>query len=478
MATPKNGTSGTLGTDLVGFYSFDGGYTDGSGEGNDLTAQGSPTATTDKDGNNNSAYLFQCDTQDDYFEVTNALSSAGGSDERTISLWYQCTGLSSRKSIFVSADIFNMGGESLDIEVDSTGELIIWVDSDYRATTFTLGSGWYNIVLILKDSNTLVVSVNDVQETLTSISWDLLGNKLFIGAGYYKDDQQVKLDEIRLYTKALTLTQVTEIYNLGVNDILPVIIITPTPSATSISCSWTAVAEVDTYTLRYKKTSEGTFTTVTGIGTNSYNILGLDSETEYDIEVDALNGSSVIIGEGTTTATTTKVYVPLHKLQEFIVLIAGLMERTIIASKQGRILPAYPFITYQSINSDRNNLDIINSELIENNMDIRETKIRRVENVIQFDIYNTGINNVNSEASNLVDSIDFIFRRQILSAGFGIVNIGDITDNTSLEQVKTRFRKTVEITIDYTEENERIIENLQSIEYELDGEDAETVSRE
>lgn len=166
------------------------------------------------------------------------------------------------------------------------------------------------------------------------------------------------------------------------------------------------------------------------------------------------------------------------RLQEFAVLLSGLMTKTIIAANQAKALPGYPFIIYQSITEDRDNLSVMKSELINDDLDILETKTRRVENVIQFDIYNSGVLNVAEAARNFVDGIEFTYRRQILEADFGIVNIGNIIDNTSLEQVKSRYRKTVEVTIDYIEENEREIQNLQSIEYGLEGEDPETVSRE
>ena len=71
------------------------------------------------------------------------------------------------------------------------------------------------------------------------------------------------------------------------------------------------------------------------------------------------------------------------KLQTFTTLLATLMTKTIIAANQGHKLPAYPFITYQSINEDRESLSVDSSVEVEEV--VTETRKKRIENMDEVD---------------------------------------------------------------------------------------------
>lgn len=68
---------------LIAEYLFNGNANDTSGQGNDGIVNGS-TLTTDRNGNANSAYIF--DGVDDYIEIADH-SSLDGMDGLTISVW-------------------------------------------------------------------------------------------------------------------------------------------------------------------------------------------------------------------------------------------------------------------------------------------------------------------------------------------------------------------------------------------------------
>ena len=104
------------------------------------------------------------------------------------------------------------------------------------------------------------------------------------------------------------------------------------------------------------------------------------------------------------------------KIQDFTQLIAGLMTKTIIAANQNKPFPAYPFIIYQSISSNRDNLSVVDSVAINGLLDVEEIKTRRVEEVIQFDVYAEDHLSANEEINNLIDSIEYTYRREILEA--------------------------------------------------------------
>ncbi len=88
------------------------------------------------------------------------------------------------------------------------------------------------------------------------------------------------------------------------------ITISTTPSSTSIACTWNVVSGVDTYRLRYKETTGSYEPDITGILSELYNITGLNPDTNYTIQVTALDsGGFIITGEiGETTENTDDAF--------------------------------------------------------------------------------------------------------------------------------------------------------------------------
>ncbi|RKY55315.1 MAG: hypothetical protein DRP89_03575, partial [Candidatus Neomarinimicrobiota bacterium] len=70
---------------LVAYYPFNGNANDESGNGNDGTVNGA-TLTTDRFGNENSAYSF--DGVDDYIMVQDSPELQFGTNDFTIALWF------------------------------------------------------------------------------------------------------------------------------------------------------------------------------------------------------------------------------------------------------------------------------------------------------------------------------------------------------------------------------------------------------
>ncbi|MDW8157637.1 MAG: fibronectin type III domain-containing protein [Bacteroidia bacterium] len=70
-------------------------------------------------------------------------------------------------------------------------------------------------------------------------------------------------------------------------------------TSTSASLSWNAVSGVISYDLEYKPSNSSTWTSVTGLTTNSYNLTGLTPGTNYDWRV------SATCGGGTSPFSTT-----------------------------------------------------------------------------------------------------------------------------------------------------------------------------
>jgi hypothetical protein len=152
-------------------------------------------------------------------------------------------------------------------------------------------------------------------------------------------------------------------------------------------------------------------------------------------------------------------------MEDFLKLMAENTGKTIIFSNQGKKLPPYPFITFTSISKDTKGLSYYTSELTEDTLDIDEVLYKNIQEVIQMDFYHNTHSDCRDLAKEFINGLDFTYRQIINDAEFGIINIGNILDNTKLEQVKALYRVTCDVTIDYTEVVERTTANMQSIAY-------------
>ena len=151
----------------------------------------------------------------------------------------------------------------------------------------------------------------------------------------------------------------------------------------------------------------------------------------------------------------------MGKLKDFAILIQNETGKTLIRANQGNRIPEYPFITYQSIGEEQDNVYELEESL---DGDIATNKYyNRVEDVVQFDFYAETEEQAKIEAKELIKWLMFQGRQVIKDNGYGIIEIGSIVDNTRLEQTKVFYRKTLDVTIDYLEESSYEIENAQRV---------------
>ena len=212
---------------LVAYYPFNGNANDESGNGRNGTVNG-PSLTTDRNGSSNSAYSFSGNT------IT--LSDAGlpkASEPRTISLWAQTTTWSSPEwDNLISYGTFN-GGQAFNIAHSTTspghpinGSVIF---SSYHqevppygsifAPPLTGPSGdnkWHHITVVYENNGTITGYFDGVPQKNEAVAVDtVLGGTLVIGghiAGGVKN-YHGKLDEIRIYNRPLSASEVYHLYN-------------------------------------------------------------------------------------------------------------------------------------------------------------------------------------------------------------------------------------------------------------------------
>jgi hypothetical protein len=209
---------------LVGYWPFNGNANDESGNSNNGTVNGA-TLTTDRFGNENSAYNFngtnnwiETNNTIGNFELSNFtiscwINSSGGSFEETYigkrsagtwgSYWYGDINPTSRQSSYV---------------LDESGNVIY---EGLYSKSLVDESRWYNIVFT-RDGTNLNLYVNGVADTSMSTTYiQNLSNTapMTIGARYYNSTPigffTGQIDDIRIYDRALSGSEVTTLFNEG-----------------------------------------------------------------------------------------------------------------------------------------------------------------------------------------------------------------------------------------------------------------------
>jgi hypothetical protein len=203
---------------LVAYYPFDGNAKDMSGNGNDGTVYG-PTLTMDRFGNANSAYNF--DGIDDYIEVPRS-NSIEPTSEFTISAWALVSSFSSRSIIlnkrYSSTDPYN--SYSMHISSSITGVNRYWESSvstvsDVRGTSAVKTNTWCHIAEVY-DGSKLYIYVNGSLENSVTATGNVsyISSNLLIGTAAKLSSQYMlgKIDDIRIYNKALASTDIVKLY--------------------------------------------------------------------------------------------------------------------------------------------------------------------------------------------------------------------------------------------------------------------------
>jgi hypothetical protein len=214
---------GTLSNGLVGFWPFCGNASDASGNNNNGTVNGA-SLTTDRFGNANSAYSF--DGVDDYVQVTNSPSI--NANFITISGWLNVNLLNNNVQGLVSrwnqlnSPCANYS-TSIDLISKFTGACTQYAGTVlYSNTTVTAGN-WIFFTYVHDASIGGKVYLNGTLESSNSILGAICSstNNLIFGAQNNTTSSSFfryfngKLDDIAIYNRALTATEIQQMYALG-----------------------------------------------------------------------------------------------------------------------------------------------------------------------------------------------------------------------------------------------------------------------
>jgi len=206
---------------LVGYWPFNGNANDESGNGNNGVVNGA-TLTSDRFGNVNSCYSFNGAS---YIQVNN-WNAITGNSSFTVSFWTKPSqnnngwvlsfGTSSNGQGFEAGN-YGWGGENFGAQIWSYN----YTPSTLTTTTF---NNWTNITIVYSNNNLnaykngILVATQIVNYTTINLAQGILsiGKQIDFNEFY-----NGSLDDISIYNRALTQSEITGLYNAGTNTCLP-----------------------------------------------------------------------------------------------------------------------------------------------------------------------------------------------------------------------------------------------------------------
>lgn len=214
----------SLNDSLVAYYLFNGNVNDESGNGNDGTVHGA-SLTEDRFGKVNSAYSF--DGVDDYVDT-----SVGEDLPQTVAAWVKPD--SSAQNAFMTvldSDRCGYYGQGIEISYPGRTPQLFQVDthnSFYDTERRVEWDVWQHVVAVYTSGNVrfyhngiLIHSQDYSQGDLDGKAYTI-GNHCRPNSGHFKG----AIDDVRIYNRALSESEIQELYELGSSP--PVRVTVPT----------------------------------------------------------------------------------------------------------------------------------------------------------------------------------------------------------------------------------------------------------
>jgi hypothetical protein len=208
-------------SDMVAHYPFNGNANDESGNGNHGTVDGA-TLTTDRFGNENSAYMF--DGNDKIVVADAAAFNFNSSSEFTISVWAMKT---------TSSNVFHILGKRIDCtgyqyQIGSNtspygisfGGVNGTTDSYIETGLYLDINNWYNLVGTYNGTEwNFYINKNKVGTLVSDMPPAVTADLLF-GTSGTCESFIGKIDDISIYNRALTEAEILDLYSEGAPEII------------------------------------------------------------------------------------------------------------------------------------------------------------------------------------------------------------------------------------------------------------------
>ena len=243
-AIPTNG--------LLAWYSFNGNANDGSGNGNNGTVSGA-TLTTDRFGNPNSAYSFNGIS--DFIVINNTTLANFGTSNFTIAGWVNPSYLTTpgTSAIFCKRNT-GVYGNFVEFDINNwkiKGEIDESSSGNYSVVASTTSVGlntWYfgvfvresNIIRMYFNGNLEGTTTTPIIQNINNTGQATIGD-LSGGGGYASLNG--KIDDIRVYNRALSSCEITALYNETSTNLIPTVqatnVVFTNVSTNQFSTNWT-----------------------------------------------------------------------------------------------------------------------------------------------------------------------------------------------------------------------------------------------
>ncbi|HNP32293.1 MAG TPA: T9SS type A sorting domain-containing protein [Flavobacterium sp.] len=209
---------GQLTNGLKAHYTFAGSANDVSGQNNNGTLNGSPTLTSDRFGSSNCAYQFP-GTGTDYISVNySADFNIPATGAFSISLWFQggSPNISDNEFLFRKNNPTNIQNLEYNLSLYDVNKPVFGsVNQGVWSTVTTYPNAdpnWHHLVGIYDNKKWYIYEDNILRDSdlsqsigITPSTGDISIGKYFMG----------KLDDVRFYNRALTVSEIDQLYNFG-----------------------------------------------------------------------------------------------------------------------------------------------------------------------------------------------------------------------------------------------------------------------
>lgn len=213
---------------LVGWWPLDGNANDISGNGYNGTLLNGVASTTDRFSNSNSAYSF--DGTNDRIYINNNFFDNGWS-EHTISIWTNINSVANPNNANSSHVLFNTSahnGLALGMNWGSSSKYHLYVGNGTPATSWnavsspastqSITASTWKLATLVKSANiySLYINATFAQSWTSSVTIQSYLYKMYFGSTDPAVGSEVingKLDDIGIWNRALTSTEITALYN-------------------------------------------------------------------------------------------------------------------------------------------------------------------------------------------------------------------------------------------------------------------------
>lgn len=196
---------------LTSYFPFNGNANDEGGNGNHGTVYGA-TLTTDRFGKLNSAYTFNGTSN--YIKLAGKF---GGGKEMTVSAWFNVNGSTGTfQAIFESEGAYSTNG-NIHLQCNTYGNNVVYYNTGYCLLPILLPTPynqWRHVVITAK-SGDIRLYENGVQKAKYNDKYDLISisDKVDIGRGTQGRYFKGQIDDVRVYNRALSESEVQALYN-------------------------------------------------------------------------------------------------------------------------------------------------------------------------------------------------------------------------------------------------------------------------